>query len=209
MTLQEWTSKAVASHHVELKNLAKSLLQDAEAITAAMTESWSNGQVEGQVGRLKQIKRRMYGQHLARHDVVEGEDPAQGIRRAFTKSAEEPLFNAEYQRNPRPQTRSGPRVVCVGDHMSRRSDRPPLLVTRIARGVRYEQAACRVFELLRDLLVTSRDRLREFLEHYDAERPHQAKGNVPLTGGRPKGARGRAGHIWRDSVRPAVGRIVV
>ena len=79
VTLQEWTSKAVASRHVELKNLAKSLLQDAEAITAAMTESWSNGQVEGQVGRLKQIKRRMYGQHLARHDVIEGEDPAQGI----------------------------------------------------------------------------------------------------------------------------------
>ncbi len=26
-----------------------------------MTESWSNGQVEGQVGRLKQIKRQMFG----------------------------------------------------------------------------------------------------------------------------------------------------
>jgi transposase len=44
-----------------LKNVAKSLLQDADAITAAMTESWSNGQVEGQVGRLKQIKRQMFG----------------------------------------------------------------------------------------------------------------------------------------------------
>jgi len=61
VTLPEWTSKALASGHAEWKNVAKSLLQDADAITAAMTESWSNGQVEGQVGRLKQIKRQMYG----------------------------------------------------------------------------------------------------------------------------------------------------
>ena len=61
VTLQEWTSKAAASGHTELKNVAKSLLQDADAIKAAMTESWSNGPVEGQVGRLKLIKRQMYG----------------------------------------------------------------------------------------------------------------------------------------------------
>jgi transposase len=61
VTLQEWATKAAASNHVELKNVAKSLLQDAEAITAAMTQAWSNGQVEGQVGRLKLIKRQMFG----------------------------------------------------------------------------------------------------------------------------------------------------
>jgi transposase len=59
--LQDWATKAAASSHVELRNVAKSLLQDAEAITAAMTESWSNGPVEGQVGRLKLIKRQMFG----------------------------------------------------------------------------------------------------------------------------------------------------
>ena len=61
VTLAEWTATAVASGHAELTNVAKSLLQDADAITAAMTGSWSNGQVEGQVGRLKQIKRQMFG----------------------------------------------------------------------------------------------------------------------------------------------------
>ena len=61
VTLQDWATKAAASSHVELKNVAKSLLQDAAAITAAMTEPWSNGQVEGQVGRLKMIKRQMFG----------------------------------------------------------------------------------------------------------------------------------------------------
>ena len=61
VTLGEWASRAAASGHPELKNVARSLLQDAAAITAAMTGSWSNGQVEGQVGRLKQIKRQMFG----------------------------------------------------------------------------------------------------------------------------------------------------
>jgi transposase len=31
-------------------------------VIAALTEVWSNGQVEGQVNRLKVIKRQMYGQ---------------------------------------------------------------------------------------------------------------------------------------------------
>jgi transposase len=61
VTLQDWAAKAAASGHAELKNVAKSLLQDSEAVTAAMTEKWSNGPVEGQVGRLKQIKRQMFG----------------------------------------------------------------------------------------------------------------------------------------------------
>ncbi|MEO2091286.1 MAG: transposase, partial [Gemmataceae bacterium] len=31
------------------------------AVIAALTTRWSNGPVEGQVGRLKAIKRQMYG----------------------------------------------------------------------------------------------------------------------------------------------------
>jgi transposase len=31
------------------------------AVTAAVETSWSNGQVEGQINRLKMIKRQMYG----------------------------------------------------------------------------------------------------------------------------------------------------
>jgi transposase len=60
-TLREWAAKAEASGEADLKNLAASLLQDAAAVEAAMTESWSNGQVEGQVNRLKLIKRSMFG----------------------------------------------------------------------------------------------------------------------------------------------------
>lgn len=46
---------------VELKNFAKHLRQDWAAVVQAVCQPWSNGQVEGQVNRLKLIKRLMYG----------------------------------------------------------------------------------------------------------------------------------------------------
>jgi len=60
-TLQEWATRAEASGDADLKNLAASLLKDSAVVEAAMTQSWCNGQVEGQVGRWKTIKRQMYG----------------------------------------------------------------------------------------------------------------------------------------------------
>ena len=44
-----------------LKNFAKKLLNDYEAVNNAVITTVSNGQVEGQVNRVKNIKRRMYG----------------------------------------------------------------------------------------------------------------------------------------------------
>jgi transposase len=45
----------------ELKSFADSLKQDQPAVVAALTYEWNNGRVEGQVNRLKLIKRSMYG----------------------------------------------------------------------------------------------------------------------------------------------------
>jgi transposase len=59
--LAEWVVKAEGSGCAELRNFAAGLRQDEVAIAAALTESWSNGPVEGQVNRLKFIKRSMYG----------------------------------------------------------------------------------------------------------------------------------------------------
>jgi transposase len=42
-------------------NFAAGLQADFEAVQAAMKLSVSNGQVEGQVNRLKLLKRQMYG----------------------------------------------------------------------------------------------------------------------------------------------------
>lgn len=59
--LSDWLRKAERSGAGELKSVAKGLREDGLAVAAALTESWSNGPVEGQVNRLKFIKRSMYG----------------------------------------------------------------------------------------------------------------------------------------------------
>lgn len=59
--LDEWLVQAENSQIVEFVRFATGLRSDYKAIKAALTYSWSNGQVEGQVNRLKLIKRQMYG----------------------------------------------------------------------------------------------------------------------------------------------------
>lgn len=59
--LQQWLQRASHSQIVEFKSLAKSMQRDYAAIHAACSQPWSQGQVEGQVNRLKCIKRQMYG----------------------------------------------------------------------------------------------------------------------------------------------------
>ncbi len=53
-----WLDQAERS---ELRSLAAGLRRDKDAVLAAILFRWSNGQVEGQVNRLKLIKRTMYG----------------------------------------------------------------------------------------------------------------------------------------------------
>jgi transposase len=45
----------------DLGGFATGLRQDEAAVRAAIAEPWSSGPVEGQVNRLKLIKRSMYG----------------------------------------------------------------------------------------------------------------------------------------------------
>ena len=59
--LQEWTDQAKVSGIAELKAFAVKLLQDMEAVVAAMVLPYSQGQTEGRVNKLKLIKRSMYG----------------------------------------------------------------------------------------------------------------------------------------------------
>jgi transposase len=66
--LSEWLAKATASGVPELVGFAGGLRSDEAAVSAALTGSWSNGPVEGQVNRLKAIKRSMYGR--ARLDLL-------------------------------------------------------------------------------------------------------------------------------------------
>jgi transposase len=59
--LDVWLQDAQASDVSQLRNFAQSLMRDYDAVKAALTFEWSNGPVEGQVNRLKLIKRQMYG----------------------------------------------------------------------------------------------------------------------------------------------------
>jgi transposase len=57
--LENWCESA--SQHSFFKSFVQGIRQDFEAVRQAMTSQWSNGQTEGQVNRLKNIKRQMYG----------------------------------------------------------------------------------------------------------------------------------------------------
>ena len=59
--LDDWLMKMEACGVKKLQNFASGLRQDYGAVKAALSCDWSNGQVEGQVNRLKMIKHQMYG----------------------------------------------------------------------------------------------------------------------------------------------------
>ena len=59
--LAHWLTKAAETAAPEVRGFVGGVRQDEAAVKAGLTEAWSNGQVEGQVGRLKGIKRQMFG----------------------------------------------------------------------------------------------------------------------------------------------------
>ena len=59
--LDGWLQEALSSVSPELRGFAEGLHADHDAVRAALCEEWSNGQVEGQINRLKLLKRQMYG----------------------------------------------------------------------------------------------------------------------------------------------------
>jgi transposase len=59
--LDDWLDQAEKCGVKKLQNFSITLRQDHKAVKAALSSAWSNGQVEGQVNRLKTIKHQMYG----------------------------------------------------------------------------------------------------------------------------------------------------
>lgn len=58
----DWLNRAVdPSVPRELRRFANGIKRDAAAVLAAIKLPWSNGQAEGQINRLKTVKRQMYG----------------------------------------------------------------------------------------------------------------------------------------------------
>jgi transposase len=59
--LDDWLESAEVSGIPEFHGFATGIRRDHAAVMAGIDQSWSNGQVEGQVHRLKLLKRQMYG----------------------------------------------------------------------------------------------------------------------------------------------------
>jgi transposase len=66
--LRGWLADAERSGIREVRQFARKVRQDEAAVTAGCTEEWSNGQTEGQINRLKLLKRQMYGR--AKFDLL-------------------------------------------------------------------------------------------------------------------------------------------
>jgi transposase len=56
-----WFERCRQATAVEVQNFAVGMRREEAAIRAALSEPWSTGPVEGQITRLKRIKRQMYG----------------------------------------------------------------------------------------------------------------------------------------------------
>jgi transposase len=60
-TLHRWLEDARKTGIHSLERFVRTVKQDLNAVESAVTEKWSNGPVEGQINRLKALKRQMYG----------------------------------------------------------------------------------------------------------------------------------------------------
>lgn len=82
---ENWLGQAEKSIVPGMKNFAVGLKRDYQAVKMALSQPWSNGQVEGQVNRLKLIKRQMQGR--AKLDLLKQRVVHKSIARALMTSA--------------------------------------------------------------------------------------------------------------------------
>jgi transposase len=76
--LDPWIEEFLQCSMADLVNFATGLQREQAAIFNAIHETWSNEQTEGQVTRLKLIKRKMYGRanfDLLRQSVLFSNSP--------------------------------------------------------------------------------------------------------------------------------------
>ena len=92
--LRQWIERAKHCEFGAVVRFAYGLQKDISAVAAAVDNSWSTGQVEGQINRLKMIKRQMYGRagfELLRARVLPySPAPCRSSSMSCTKIAEEP-----------------------------------------------------------------------------------------------------------------------
>jgi hypothetical protein len=116
-----WLEAAERSGVADLQSFASELRQERKAVQAALMLPYSNGQTEGQINKLKLIKRSMYGLVptsiccvSASSMLVDANsvgEPLQ-VSSCCTKSSGEPVFGEQVTKAPREsQTKLGPSRV--------------------------------------------------------------------------------------------------
>lgn len=60
-TVEQWIADAKKRSIPAIVNFVRALMHDIQGVRNAVIESWSNGQTEGQINRLKTLKRSMFG----------------------------------------------------------------------------------------------------------------------------------------------------
>ncbi|WP_442909834.1 transposase [Hyphomicrobium sp.] len=97
--LDGWLADAVSS---ALGAFATGIGRDRDAVRASMTHPWSTSPVEGQINRLKMIKRAMYGERITHSCGIACSPPHERERThcstapRCTKTAEDPLIVAGF-----------------------------------------------------------------------------------------------------------------
>ena len=61
LALDRWLDQAAASTLKSFQSFAASLRRDYDAVRAGVEQRWSSGPVEGEINRLKMLKRTMFG----------------------------------------------------------------------------------------------------------------------------------------------------
>ena len=56
-----WLETALQSQVQEMRSFARGIQKDLDAVSSGIKGPWSNGQLEGQINRLKMLKRQMFG----------------------------------------------------------------------------------------------------------------------------------------------------
>ncbi len=78
--LDNWIQQVNQTDIAQLKRFTAGLQRDYQAVKAGLSMEWSNGQVEGQINRLKLIKRQTYGR--AKLDLLKKRVFYNPVRRA-------------------------------------------------------------------------------------------------------------------------------
>ena len=61
LALEDWLTRVEAGDQPELRSFANGIRRDQQAVTAGLALPYSSGTMEGNVNKIKMIKRQMFG----------------------------------------------------------------------------------------------------------------------------------------------------